>query len=59
MSATQEKLSESLRSIDLVIAEREIAGEDVALLREERQTLLKQLAQVNATLTEGTNLLKG
>lgn len=60
MSASQEVLAEALRTVDLKIAERENAGEDVTQLRLQRQDLLKQLARVNKALNEGAdNLLKG
>jgi flagellar hook-associated protein FlgK len=59
MSASQEALAESLRTLDTRIAERENAGEDSTTLREERQLLLKQLAKANAALNESSNILKG
>lgn len=59
MSASQEVLAESLRTIDEKITELENKGEDTTPFVEERRLLVKRLAKANAALNEGANILKG
>ena len=60
MSASSEILAESLRELDLKIANCESVGDDTVELKAQRQQLLEQLARANKALNEGSsNILKG
>lgn len=59
MSATSEKLAEELRVLEQQLAAATAAGNDTSALLERKRVLVERLQAANASLTEGSQVLKG